>query len=85
MEDMSAELTELILRKCRKRLESYEEEEQDEYSDIEQFLDRLEEGETIQEEEPFEDILADKRRKYTVQEEFSYLLYNDLLKYFVKE
>ena len=74
-------LKELISRKCRKKvisLESYGEEEE-EVEDIEE-----KESEII-EELAFEDILADKRRKYSAKEEFIYLLYNDILKYFVIE
>ncbi|XP_017758943.1 PREDICTED: radial spoke head 10 homolog B-like [Eufriesea mexicana] len=44
-----------------------------------------EEGSEMSEDLPFEDILADKRRTYSAKEEFIYLLYNDILMYFVKE
>lgn len=37
----------------------------------------------IEEELLFEEILAEKRRKYTAKEEFIYLLYNDILPTFV--
>lgn len=62
-------------------MESYDkEEEKMEYSD--DISDKF--GGT-EDELPFQDILADKRRKYNAKEEFIYLLYNDVLKYFVKK
>ncbi|KOX81041.1 Radial spoke head 10 like protein B [Melipona quadrifasciata] len=76
---MNIMLKEFISRKCQKKvifLESYGEEE--EVEDIEEKKSEIEEL-------AFEDILADKRRKYSAKEEFIYLLYNDILKYFVIE
>lgn len=76
---MAATLKEMLLEKCRKKVissvESFEEEEE--------VIE--EKGSETSEDLPFEDILADKRRTYSPKEEFIYLLYNDILKYFVKE
>ncbi|CAL7933789.1 unnamed protein product [Xylocopa violacea] len=76
---MNAELKEAILQQCRKKivpLELFNEEEE---------MEDIEEKKSEVMELPFEDILAEKRRRYNHKEEFIFLLYNDLLKYFVKE
>ncbi|XP_017792632.1 PREDICTED: phosphatidylinositol 4-phosphate 5-kinase 5-like [Habropoda laboriosa] len=76
---MNSALKEVIKEKCRKVIPSTSfDEEEEEIEDVE------EESETTQE-LPLEDILAEKRRKYNAKEEFIHLLYNDILKYFVKE
>ncbi|XP_034188696.1 uncharacterized protein LOC117608151 isoform X2 [Osmia lignaria lignaria] len=82
---MSATLREILLHKCRKklkRIQSYDEEE--EWEETEETINNLENVKSI-EELPLEDILAEKRRKYTIEEEFTFLLYNDLLQFFLKE
>lgn len=88
--DMNA-LRKEILRKCGKRAKFsavYDKEEDDEYQEEEdiQEVDVSSETEVdkiVKEELPFEEILAEKRRKYTAKEEFIYLLYNDMLPFFV--
>jgi len=90
--DMQA-LQEEILRKCRKKtkkepLALSDEMEDDEYKqDVhEKDVVLIETEKTITDEElPFEDILAEKRRKYTTKEEFIYSLYNNILPAFVTE
>nr|XP_033192474.1 uncharacterized protein LOC117158062 [Bombus vancouverensis nearcticus] len=78
---MNSTLKEVISEKCRKKVISLES-----YSENEGEVEEMEEKESeIVEELPFEDILADKRRKYSAKEEFIFLLYNDTLQYFVKE
>lgn len=78
---MNSTLKEVISEKCRKKVISLESN-----SENEGEVEEMEEKESeIIEELPFEDILADKRRKYSAKEEFIFLLYNDSLQYFVKE
>lgn len=82
---MSATLREILLQKCRKKvkgIQSYDEEE--EWEETEETINNLENVKSV-EELPLEDILAEKRRKYTIEEEFIFLLYNDLLQFFLKE
>ncbi|XP_076637035.1 uncharacterized protein LOC143349576 [Colletes latitarsis] len=61
-------------------MESYYEEEMEEEDSVE--MDKFEgtEDELI-----FPPILAEERREYSTKEEFIYLLYNDMLKYFIKK
>lgn len=89
--DMKA-LQEEILHKCRKKLEflaprDKREDEEHEAEDLREEEDVLSmETDKITERElPFEDILAEKRRKYTVREEFIYSMYNDILPVLVAE
>ncbi|KYQ59346.1 Radial spoke head 10 like protein B [Trachymyrmex zeteki] len=89
--DMQA-LQEEILRKCRKKTESLilpdemennkKHKEEDLY---EEDITSIETERTTNEELPFEDILAEKRRKYTTKQEFIYSLYNNILPAFVAE
>ncbi|CAK9826598.1 Radial spoke head 10 homolog B2 [Anthophora retusa] len=76
---MDITLQEMIMQKCRKVIPLTSFDEEEEFEDFEE-----EERETTHE-LPFEDILAEKRRKYNAKEEFISLLYNDILKHFVKE
>ncbi|CAL1674674.1 unnamed protein product [Lasius platythorax] len=88
--DMKA-LQEEILRKCRKKAEFLA--PRDETKDEEHAKDLHEEEDVFsmetdkiaEEELPFEDILAEKRRKYTAKEEFIYLMYNDVLPFLIAE
>ncbi|XP_011702082.1 PREDICTED: radial spoke head 10 homolog B2-like [Wasmannia auropunctata] len=87
--DMKA-LQEEILRKCRKKTEPLilfdETEEVRKKEDLyEEDIDSIETEKITDEELPFEDILAEKRRKYTTKEEFIYSLYNEILPAFVTE
>lgn len=83
------ELQKEIQRKCRKNSESLvfrDKTENDEYQKeyIQQENDvSIMKNDEIAEELAFEEILAEKRRKYTAKEEFIYLLYNDILPTFV--
>jgi len=87
--DMKA-LQEEILRKCRKKTELLtfsDETKNDEHKEdlYEEDVASIETEKTTDEELPFEDILAEKRRKYTTKEEFIYSLYNNILPAFVAE
>lgn len=87
--DMKA-LQEEILRKCRKKAEFLDsrddETKEHEAKDLHEKEDVLSmEIDKITEDLPFENILAEKRRKYTAKEEFIYLMYNDVLPFFVAE
>lgn len=88
--DMKA-LQEEILRKCRKKTEHLtlpDKTEDDEYKEEDSYEEdvvSIETDKTTDEELPFEDILAEKRRKYTTKEEFIYSLYNNILPAFVAE
>lgn len=88
--DMKA-LQEEILRKCRKKPEfltprDKTEDEEHEVEDLREEEDVLSmKTDKITEELPFEDILAEKRRKYTAREEFIYSMYNDILPVLVAE
>lgn len=85
---MNASLRELILHKCRKRVSRIElNDEEEEMTDTEgeDMFNNLEGSEIVQEELPFEDILAEKRRTYSIKEEFIFLLYNDQIKTFVNK
>ncbi|KAG7208859.1 hypothetical protein KM043_015044 [Ampulex compressa] len=82
---MEAALYAEILRKCRKSVissELYDQSEvvEEEEEDVQEMYNVEEVAEKIVEEElPYDDVLAEKRRKYTAKEEFIYLLYNDIL------
>lgn len=86
-------LQEEILRKCRKKPEflgprdESSEDEKHEAEDLHEEEDVLsmEIDKIAKEELPFEDVLAEKRRKYTAREEFIYLMYNDILPVLVLE
>lgn len=88
--DMQA-LQKEILRKCRKKTEPLAlsgKMEDDEYKQDVHETDvvSIETEKTITDEElPFEDILAEKRRKYTTKAEFIYSLYNNILPAFITE
>lgn len=88
--DMKA-LQEEILRKCRKKTGPSvlsDETEGDEHKEEdlhEEDIVSTEIEKTTNEELPFEDVLAEKRRKYTTREEFIYSLYNNILPAFVTE
>lgn len=88
--DMKA-LQEEILRKCRKKTEPLtlpDKTEDDEYKEEDSYEEdvvSIETDKTTDEELSFEDILAEKRRKYTTKEEFIYSLYNNILPAFVAE
>lgn len=82
------ELQEEILCKCKKTEESlapcYEEADvcqEEDILDVDTYL--IKDDKIPKEELPFDEILADKRRKYTDKEELIYLLYNDILPAFV--
>jgi len=82
-------LQEEILRKCRKKTEllTFPDETKNEHKEdlYEEDIASIETEKTTDEELPFEDILAEKRRKYTTKEEFIYSLYNNILPAFVAE
>lgn len=85
-------LQEEILRKCRKKTEflaprDETEDEERETEDLHEEEDvvSMEIDEIAEEELPFEDILAEKRHKYTAKEEFIYSMYNDILPVLVAE
>lgn len=86
-------LQEEILRKCRKKPEflaprdERSEDEEHEAEDLHEEEDviSMEIDKIAEEELPFEDVLAEKRRKYTAREEFIYLMYNDILPVLVLE
>lgn len=85
--DMKA-LQEEILRKCKKKMESLiiPETKDDEHKEedlYEEDVLSIETDKTTDDELPFENILAEKRRKYTTKEEFIYSLYNNILPAFV--
>lgn len=84
--DMQA-LQEEILRKCRKKTEPsvLPEEAKEEHEEEEEDVTAIETEKIMDEELSFEDILAEKRRKYTAKEEFIYSLYNSILPPFVAE
>ncbi|KAL6429539.1 hypothetical protein ACFW04_007469 [Cataglyphis niger] len=86
---MEYEITELkalqeeILRKCRKKtkfLVPHDETEDEEHKaeDLHEEKDILstETDKIVEEELPFQDILAEKRREYTAKEEFIYLIWD---------
>lgn len=82
------ELQREILCKCRRTAESiapcYEEaDDVCQEEDVRDVDTSLAKDNGITKELPFEEILAEKRRKYTAKEEFIYLLYNDILPAFV--
>jgi len=83
-------LQEEILRKCRKKTELLtfpDETKNDEHKEdlYEEDITSIKTEKTTDEELPFEDILAEKCRKYTTKEEFIYSLYNNILPAFVAE
>ena len=84
-------LQEEILRKCRKKTESLilpdETENDKEHKEdlFEEDIVSIETEKTTNDELLFEDVLAEKRRKYTTKQEFIYLLYNNILPAFVAE
>lgn len=84
-------LQEEILCRCKKRANSlaacYEKIDDicDEEEDIQDVEISSTKDEIAEDELPFEEILAEKRRKYTAKEEFIYLLYNDILPAFVNK
>lgn len=88
--DMQA-LQKEILRKCRRKTELLalsDETEDDEHKEEdlhEEDEASIETEKTTDKELSFEDILAEKRRKYTIKEEFIYSLYNSILPAFVTE
>ncbi|XP_018394290.1 PREDICTED: phosphatidylinositol 4-phosphate 5-kinase 3-like [Cyphomyrmex costatus] len=82
-------LQEEILRKCRKKTESLifpdkmENDEEFKEEDLyEEDVISVETEKTTTEELPFEDVLAEKRRKYTTKQEFIYSLWNE---YFLRK
>ncbi|XP_032688229.1 uncharacterized protein LOC116852217 [Odontomachus brunneus] len=83
------ELQREILCKCRRRAECivpcYEEADdicqEEDIRDVDTSSSK--DNGITKEELPFEEILAEKRRKYTAKEDFIYLLYNDILPAFV--
>ncbi|KAK2575662.1 hypothetical protein KPH14_012058 [Odynerus spinipes] len=78
-------LVEEIIRKCGKTMVFSEIEEEEEMVEEDLHEESVEDEGIKEEEFPFEDILAEKRRKYGAKDEFVYFLYNDLLQYFVTE
>lgn len=86
--DMKA-LKEEISRKCRKKTgpsvlpDETKDERKEE--DLREEDVASTETEKIDEELPLEDLLAEKRRKYTTREEFIYSLYNNILPAFITE
>lgn len=85
-------LQEEILRKCRKKTEflvprDETEDKRHEAEDLHEEKDvfSIETDKIVEEELSFEDILAEKRRKYTAKEEFVYSMYNDILPVLVTE
>lgn len=86
-------LQEEILRKCRKKtkfLVPHRDETEDEEHEAEDLHEEedvisTETDKIVEEELPFEDILAENRREYTAKEEFIYSMYNDILPVLVTE
>lgn len=84
-------LREEILHKCKKKTKPLtlpDETENDEHKEedlYEEDIASIEAEKITDEELPFEEILAEKRRKYTTKEEFIYSLYNNILPAFITE